>query len=100
MEGGDAYSNKADQFMKEAQKILKGKHSLTQVHSLAILCLTKPNVLSRQLNFLSRLQPTTNLPNAGMTQQEHTFNASNAIKCVRVDKLPTSTRRLPMSKKK
>ena len=29
MEGGDAYSNKADQFMKEAQKILKGKHSIT-----------------------------------------------------------------------
>lgn len=24
MEGGDAYSNKADQFMKEAQKVIKG----------------------------------------------------------------------------
>jgi hypothetical protein len=28
MEGGDAYSNKAEQLMKQAQKTLKGSHPL------------------------------------------------------------------------
>lgn len=36
MEGGEAYSAKGDQFMKQAYKALKGKIHLKQVLSSAI----------------------------------------------------------------
>lgn len=100
MEGGDAYSNKADQFMKEAQKVLKGINVWMQVHSSGILCQTKPSVQSRQFSCLSRQRPTTNWPSDGTMPREHTSTVSNAIKCARVDRLLTSIRKQLMLNKR
>ena len=96
MEPSESYSVKGDQFMKQANKTLKGIPPLIQALSSATSSATKLNVQNKPLSFTNKQQPTTNSQNAGKTPPEPTSNVSNVIRLAKVDKLLIFIKRQPM----